>query len=136
MSTRPLPRKRVNVKALGKLHTYSNVLVLQKDRVGGGKGVGVQNHTTEQKLRYSLYNTHFTFPCRKLRTIIFIFPTLFDTKTCEKRARKSIEASSLLSKYKVFLRGVFLDFFIYVLYSTLLYLPPLRFYCVGGCLVN
>jgi hypothetical protein len=24
-------------------------------------------------------------------------------------------------------------FFFYVLYSTLLYLPPLKFHCVGGC---
>jgi hypothetical protein len=29
---------------------------------------------------------------------------------------------------KFFLRGNFL-----VCYSTLLHLPPLRFYCVGGC---
>ncbi len=27
----------------------------------------------------------------------------------------------------------FLDFFMFVLYSTLLRLPPLRFHCVGGC---
>jgi hypothetical protein len=31
-------------------------------------------------------------------------------------------------------RGIFLVFFFfYVLYSTLLHLPPLRFHCVGGC---
>ena len=30
-------------------------------------------------------------------------------------------------------RGIFVDFFMYVLYSTLFYLPPLRFHCVGGC---
>jgi len=28
---------------------------------------------------------------------------------------------------------IFWDFFMYILYSTLLYLPPLRFHCVGGC---
>jgi hypothetical protein len=33
-----------------------------------------------------------------------------------------------------FLREIFLDFYIlYVRYSTLLHLPPLRFHCVGGC---
>jgi hypothetical protein len=32
----------------------------------------------------------------------------------------------------VFITGFFLDF-CYVLYSTLLHLPPLRFRCVGGC---
>jgi hypothetical protein len=32
-----------------------------------------------------------------------------------------------------FKQGDFLKFFYYVLYSTLLYLPPLRFNCVGGC---
>jgi hypothetical protein len=32
------------------------------------------------------------------------------------------------------LKGNFLDFFFfYVLYSTLLHLPPLRLTCVGGC---
>jgi hypothetical protein len=30
-------------------------------------------------------------------------------------------------------RGIFLDFFMYVLYSTLLHLPPLRFHCVEWC---
>jgi hypothetical protein len=32
-------------------------------------------------------------------------------------------------------RAIFLDFYIYfyVLYSTLLHLPPLRLQCVGGC---
>ncbi len=29
--------------------------------------------------------------------------------------------------------GGFFFFFFYALYSTLLHLPPLRFYCVGGC---
>ncbi len=29
--------------------------------------------------------------------------------------------------------GGFFGFFSYVLYSTLLHLPPLRFHCVGGC---
>ncbi len=28
---------------------------------------------------------------------------------------------------------VFFDFFMYVLYTTLLHLPPLGFHCVGGC---
>ncbi len=28
-------------------------------------------------------------------------------------------------------RGIVLDFFMYVLYSTLLYLPPLRYHCVS-----
>jgi hypothetical protein len=28
--------------------------------------------------------------------------------------------------------GIFLDFFLYVPYSTQLHLPPLRFHCVGG----
>jgi hypothetical protein len=33
-----------------------------------------------------------------------------------------------------YLNKVFLGFFVmYVLYSTLLHLPPLRFHCVGGC---
>jgi hypothetical protein len=32
----------------------------------------------------------------------------------------------------IVLQGDFLDVF-YVRYSTLLYLPPLRFHCVGGC---
>ncbi len=34
---------------------------------------------------------------------------------------------------KVSYQGDFLNFFLYVLYSTLLHLPPLRFHCVGGC---
>jgi hypothetical protein len=35
----------------------------------------------------------------------------------------------------VYLKGDFFSFFsFYVRYSTLLYLPPLRFHCVGGCL--
>ncbi len=29
--------------------------------------------------------------------------------------------------------GFFWNFFLYVLYSTLLHVPPLRFHCVGGC---
>jgi hypothetical protein len=42
--------------------------------------------------------------------------------------------------FKVFLflkkqKMAFFLFFFYVLYSTLLYLPPLRFHCVGGLLV-
>ncbi len=32
-----------------------------------------------------------------------------------------------------FNRGIFLDSFCYVVYSTLLHLPPLRFHCVRGC---
>ncbi len=32
-----------------------------------------------------------------------------------------------------FLRGLFWIFFSYILYWTLLHLPPLRFHCVGGC---
>jgi hypothetical protein len=30
-------------------------------------------------------------------------------------------------------RGIFWIFFLNVLYSTLLHLPPLRYHCVGGC---
>jgi hypothetical protein len=30
-------------------------------------------------------------------------------------------------------RRIFLDFFMHVLYSTLLHLQSLRFHCVGGC---
>jgi hypothetical protein len=33
----------------------------------------------------------------------------------------------------IFKQGDFLGSFFYVLYSTLLHLPPLRFHCVGGC---
>jgi hypothetical protein len=29
--------------------------------------------------------------------------------------------------------GGFFGFFMYILYSTLLHLPPLRFHSVGGC---
>ncbi len=36
-------------------------------------------------------------------------------------------------KIYFFNRGNFLDFSCYVLYLTLLQLPPLRFHCVGGC---
>ncbi len=40
-----------------------------------------------------------------------------------------------LYKCLFFIRGIF-GFFFYVLYSTLLYLPPLRFHCVGGCWID
>ncbi len=36
-------------------------------------------------------------------------------------------------KTKLNKHGDFFGFFFYVLYSTLLHLPPLRFHCVGGC---
>ncbi len=45
--------------------------------------------------------------------------------SCEKKESWSIMVD--LSKQSVF------RFFSYVLYSTLLHLPPLRFHCVGGC---
>jgi hypothetical protein len=45
-------------------------------------------------------------------------------KSLKERVRDSF--SSFLT------RGIFWIFF-YVLYSTLLHLPPLRFRCVGGC---
>jgi hypothetical protein len=34
---------------------------------------------------------------------------------------------------KILTGGFFGFFFLYVLYSTLFHLPPLRFQCVGGC---
>jgi hypothetical protein len=41
---------------------------------------------------------------------------------------------SLCTPVLFFKSGIFLDFFIiYIRYSTLLHLPPLRFHCVGGC---
>jgi hypothetical protein len=36
-------------------------------------------------------------------------------------------------KRETFSGGFFGFFSFYVRYSTLLYLPPLRFHCVGGC---
>ncbi len=52
------------------------------------------------------------------------------------RIHKTCEKPSLQKKRKSNTRklksGGFLRFF-YVLYSTLLHLPPLRFHCVGGC---
>jgi hypothetical protein len=51
--------------------------------------------------------------------LLFYFAMLFTFLICE-------------SVILIFLnRGVF--GFFYVLYSTLLHLPPLRFRCVGGC---
>jgi hypothetical protein len=32
-----------------------------------------------------------------------------------------------------FISGIYFGFFVYVRYSTLLHLLPLRFHCVGGC---
>jgi hypothetical protein len=52
------------------------------------------------------------------RTALFLLYTTFLNKTC-------LSSASLR-----LLTG---GFFMYVLYSTLLHLPPLRFHCVGGC---
>ncbi len=40
---------------------------------------------------------------------------------------------STVPKFFILNRGIFLDFFFYVMYPTLLHLPPHRFHCVGGC---
>ncbi len=41
--------------------------------------------------------------------------------------------SQLISYEEVIRREISMDFFFHLRYSTLLYLPPLRFHCVGGC---
>jgi hypothetical protein len=38
-----------------------------------------------------------------------------------------------MTQFFLFKDGFFLRFFMYLLYSTLLSRPPLRFHCVGGC---
>jgi hypothetical protein len=35
--------------------------------------------------------------------------------------------------YVSFLQPFLKDFYVHILYSSLFYLPPLRFQCVGGC---
>ena len=42
-------------------------------------------------------------------------------------------AGAILCAPTVFFQADFWIFFLYVLYSTLLHLPPLRFHCVGEC---
>ncbi len=45
-----------------------------------------------------------------------------------------LHSLSTPSHCTIFFKGDFWDFFLfYVRYSTLLHLPPLKFYCVGGC---
>ncbi len=56
----------------------------------------------------------------------------FGSTTLEKSVQIVCAARFLRCFYKVN-SGIFWIFFCSVLYSTLLYLPPLGFHCVGGC---
>jgi hypothetical protein len=52
---------------------------------------------------------------------------IFVAYECEAKIHEKSRA------YRIRIRKIFLIFSMYVLHSTLLHLPPLRFHCVGGC---
>jgi hypothetical protein len=74
----------------------------------------------DRKRKYVL---HWQMACSKWKwTSIATVPDLWPTTV------KIL--THLISRYQLPLRGIFYIF--YIRYSTLLHLPPLRFYCVGG----
>jgi hypothetical protein len=61
----------------------------------------------------------------------------YDFEKAEYSINKSFNTVGYyLSKCLFFIRGIFLFFSMYILYSKLLHLPPFRFRCVGGCWIE
>ncbi len=85
-------------------------------------------HIDGQEYENDIMQNHFSSV-----TVLTLFLHTWLRESCFRCDGSSTIHTGFLFLCNILNRGIFRFFFLYVLYSTLLHLSPLRFHCVGGC---